>query len=365
MLVLLFVCMLLTKSNATSKATLRFYILCLCVMAFLYQPYKTGDLYRIYQEMDLFSRMDFSVFWKSIALQSSAPAARVLYWVIGKTGINALLPTFAAFACYSLLFYVILKTQELFAVSKRNVAYVLFFVMTTSIYISVIGGIRMMLALSLITFSLFRGTVVKKVTVWDILFYVLSVFFHAMAPVLILICFLVTVLDARRSLARKLAVFFVVGGAGLAFAVKFNGMVNNLYEKALAYIFGDKHSDAWEYIMGVLILALLVMLIFEYWNLRNEENHPLLRSCNAATIVCMVIAVIFCFEFSIFYRFGGQLAVMLSIPMMLVTLQHSDGVPSRVIRRMDFKSVLILMSTIIALISCTRGSLSSLKFFTL
>jgi hypothetical protein len=73
----------------------------------------------------------------------------------------------------------------------------------------------------------------------------------------------------------------------------------------------------------------------------------------------------FCFEFSFFYRFGGQLAVLLSIPTMMVTLEKRKGKSGAVIRGVDFRSVLILFSLIIAVLSCTRGSLSSLKFFEL
>ena len=156
MTILIFVCFLLTKTNLSLKATLRFYLLCLCIMAFFYKPYVTADLYRIYETTDYFTKMPFVEFWRRIIVGSEKPAAYLLYWCIGKTGVKALLPTFSAFVCYSLIFYVINKTSELFAISMRNVACVLFFVMTTSIYISVIGGIRMMISISLIMFSYFR-----------------------------------------------------------------------------------------------------------------------------------------------------------------------------------------------------------------
>ncbi len=365
MLILLCVCVLLTKTSAACKPILKFYIICLCVMAFFYKPYITADLYRIYGIMDFFAEMDFLYFWENFALGDSIPIANLLYWGVGKTGINALLPTFSAFVCYSFIFYIISKTQELFSISKKNVAYVLFFVMTTSIYISIIGGIRMMLALSMIAFSFFRGTVEKKVNILDILLYVLSIFIHAMSLVLIAICFAVIVFDARRSFTRKIAFILIVGGIGLALAPNFSDIISNVYEKVLYYVLGDRYSDIWEYIMGGLIMMLLVILICEYWRIRKEDDCLVLRSYNAATVICMVIAAVFCFEFSIFYRFVGHLAVILSIPMMLVTLEKSNVKPSRAIRETDFKKVMIVLSAIIALISCIRGSLSSLKFFEL
>lgn len=365
MLILLFVCFLLTKTNATCKSIFKIYIVSLCTMAFFYKPYITADLYRIYKTMNFFAEMNFSYFWENFMFTSSTPVARILYWIVGKTGINALLPAFSAFICYSFIFYIINKTQELFLVQKKNVAYVLFFVMTTSIYISVIGGIRMMLALSMIAFSYFRGTVEKKVNFFDILLYGLAIFIHAMSLVLIVICFSVAVLDAKKSLAKKIIMIFAAGGIGLIFLTDFSNITSNVYEKALEYILGDRHSDVWEYIMGIIIMIILMILLREYRYIRKDDDCLALRSYSVVNVICILIALVFCFEFSIFYRFVGHVAVILSIPMMLVTLKKTNGKPCRTISKMDFRSVLLVMSTIVALISCTRGSLSSLKFFEL
>lgn len=104
MTILILVCFLLVKTNLSRKASLRFYLLFLCVMAFFYKPYVTADLYRIYETIDYFSTIPFAEFWRRFIVGSDIPAARLLYWCIGKTGVKALLPTFSAFVCYSLIF---------------------------------------------------------------------------------------------------------------------------------------------------------------------------------------------------------------------------------------------------------------------
>ena len=363
--ILLFVCFLLTKTNLPCKPILRFYIICLCVMAFFYKPYVTADLYRVYEMMDYFAEMDFLYFWENFVLDSSVPVARLLYWCIGKTGINALLPVLSTFACYSFLFYIIEKTQELFSISKQNVAYVLFFVMTTSMYISVIGGIRMMLSLSMIAFSYFRGTVEKKVRLFDVLLFALSGFIHTMSFVVIGICVIVILFDSGKPFVRKIAVSLIVGLVGIVFMSNFSEIADGLYQKFFDYIIGDRYSDPWEYLMGSIIILLLLVLVWEFHRIPRREDCVGLKSCNAATVWCVLIAMCFFFEFSTFYRFGGQLAVIFSIPMMMTTLEKTRGNPSRILPVTDFRSMFLLLSAVIALISCARGSLSSLKFFEL
>lgn len=365
MLVLLFVCLLLVKTNVSSKKLLRVYMVFLCVVAFLYKPYITGDLYRIYETMGFFATMDFKLFWTDFAMESSIPLARLLYWIFGKTGVNSLLPVFSALICYSVIFYIINKTKEIYSVSNKNIAFVLFFVMTNSIYISVIGGIRMMLALCIIVFSFFRITVEKKYNVADVVLFIASIFIHAMSIAVIGICLLVAFFDSGRSISKKIAYVCGAGAIAVLFAFFFRDIVTSFYHKFLGYILGDNYSDFWEYIMGGLIVIVLVFLFVEYRSLYKANVGKELRKINLAGVLCVAIGLIFCFEFSMFYRFAGQLAVILSIPSMMATLQNTEGKPSRIIKYFDFRSILMIMSILIAIISCTRGSLSSLKLFEL
>ena len=364
-MLLLAVCFLLIRTNASCRATLRCYLVCLCTMAFLYKPYMTGDLFRIYETMDSFAQLDFVYFWNHHVASSSVPVARLLYWGMAKTGINQLLPVFTAFFCYSVFFYIISRTAELFHISKRNVASVLFFVMTTSIYISVIGGIRMMLALSLITFAFFKETVEKRWHLLDLLLYGIAVLTHAMSFVVVGICVVVVLTDSERSILRKIGFALAVGAVGIAFLAKFNDIAQALFQKFFYYISEEEYYDLWEYVMGGLILVLLFVMMNEYRHLENKERFAAGKAFHAVTIWSMAIAICFCFDFSIFYRFGGQLAVVFAIPAMMVTLEETSVKPCRAVHILDFQSVLTLFSVLIAVISCTRGSLSSLKFFEL
>jgi len=367
MLILLFVCFLLAKTSISCKLILRLYLVCLCIMAFLYKPYITGDLHKIYLQMDFFSQMSFSLFWDTFAIEDSLPpVARLLYWAIGKTGVNALLPTLTAFVCYSLVFYVINKTRELYSISNVNVAYVLFFIMTTSIYISTIGGIRMMLSLCFIAFSFFRGAIEKKTTIIEILLYALSALIHTMSFIVLGVCILISLFDSKRSFFRSVGYVLIMGAGVWLVIANFSDIIYGLlYEKFTYYVLGEGYSDSWEYAMGVIIIVILILSFVEFRHLIRKDDYLAVKQYTSAMVWCIVIAICFYFEFSIFYRFGGQLAVLFSIPSLMVTLEETKGKASVLVSGVDFKSILVLLSVVIALISCTRGSLSSLKFFEL
>lgn len=365
MLVLIFVCFLLVKTNTSCRAALRFYLVCLCCMAFFYKPYITADLYRIFEQMNFFSTMEFDFFWKNFALESSIPLARLIFWFFGKIGYNELLPVFSTLFCYSLIFYVVNKTKQQFDISKQTVATELFFIMSTSMYISVIGGIRMMMALSMLTFSYFRMTIEKKIKIIDVLFFIASVFIHAMSFVVIGIVALTLLFESDRNVFKKIGYALGIGVAGCAFIVRFSDTVQGLFNKFLEYVLGDKHSDPWEYLMGVSIVIILILGFSEFRIIRKSGNCAEVNKYNLAAIFCVVLAICFNFEFSIFYRFGGHLAVMFSIPTMMISMDRTSEKASIFFKMSNFRTMVILLSCIVVAISCTRGSLSSLKFFEL
>jgi hypothetical protein len=366
MLILLLVCLFLVRAKVTLRALLRVYLVLLCGMAFFYQPYVTADLYRTYAAMSYYVTLGFPQFWELLVVGNPEPLSRLFLYAIAKTGVYALLPLLSSLVCYSLIFYVIIQTQKKFDISNKNVACVLFFVMTTSMYLSIIGGIRMMLALCMVLFSYFRMTVKKKLGALEIVLCISSLLIHGMSYAAIGVCVLGWLLDAERPIARRVAIGLLSAVFASFFIIRFTSVAQGLYKSLLGYLRGDIYSDPWEYLMGALIILLLLVTFSENIRMRKEgRGVAATNSLRLASLLCIVIALCFFFEFTIFYRFGGQLAVLFAIPTMMITLERTEGRPSRWLPRFDFRALLIVLSIVIALVSCVRGSLSSLKFFEL
>ena len=351
------------KANVSCKKILQFYIICLCVMAFFYKPSETGDLYRIYNLMDQFSTMQFKDFWNIYIVNSRIPVAYLLYWSVGHTGINNLLPVISTIISYSLIFYVMNKTQELYSISKNSLVITLWFLMITSIYISVIGGIRMMISLSLILYSYFRNVVEKKVGIFEIAFYILALLIHEMSYAVVGICLVTFLFFYKTKLINKVIFIIIAMIAVAIFGIVFRETIQNIYNKFLEYIFGEKYSDTWEYIMGALIICLLLIVLGRFRYLRKEEEYQHLNIVNTVAFFFILVAICFSFEFSMFYRFGGQLAVLFSIPALMITLEKGRIQKGTFVSEQGYQHLLILFIIIIGVISCARGSLSSLKFF--
>lgn len=359
--ILIMMCVLIAFSTLRCKNVLRLYLALLAGMAYCYKPYITADLYRIFQAMEWYATMEFPGFFKNLVLPSSVPASRILFWLVGKTGLPHLLPLISTLLCYGCLFYIIENTRVRFRISRANVAITLFFLMTTSIYISVIGGIRMMLALSIIALCFYRESVEKKHNILHILLGLVALFLHDMALVMLGVVLLAILFDRRKSSSSKLLWGLLIGVLAIGIAVYFNTKIISVTEKSLEYLSDETYYDIWEYLMGGILFCLFGFLFFKAKP--YHENYLEINCLNTATAVSGVIALLFCHVFSIFYRFIGHMVPILGIPFLMISLQEiKDTAPHR-FKIISLQSLVMLVSIVLLMISATRGSLSALKFF--
>lgn len=361
--VLAFVCMLISFSNINYKVLIRIYTVALVVMAFLYVPYITTDLYRINEMMIGYSAYEFSDFFRLFVAGSTTPAAAILYWAIGKTGVLALLPAFSAAVCYSCIFYIFIHVCESQKVKRQNIAIMLMFFMSIGTYIFVIANIRTMLGICLIMFCFYRESVERKWNVFHILLYVIAALLHNFCVVVIVFEAFVLLFDRRRSLARRWIYFVIEAGAGCAFLILMGSAVQNIFSKAMDYIAGDQYTYFWEYLIGAIVWVLGVYILYQVK--KNRQKDSSLIGVEIFLTLCIIVAGVFCFEFTIFHRLVTFTASILTIPLLPTVL---EGCPlKRSGYKLSFSAQQIFMaaSFLMLFISCTRGSLCSLKFFVL
>lgn len=361
--VLAAVYLLLAASPMKCKTALGFYILVLSGMAAVYVPYRTADLYRIFEMMELYAPLDFAPFFARYALASSAPAGRILYWLFAKTGCERLLPAAVTILCYSIIFYMLLRLQKKFGISRRNLALVLFFLMSTSVYMSVIAGIRMMLAMTLVVFCFFRESVEEKFRWFHVLLYSVALFIHILAGVLLLVRLLAVVCSKR---SRPLARWGAAGVGAVAtalFAVCFPKLTIDILDTVWTYLTEETYSDPWEYLIGVLMGLLFLAVLWRFRRSARKAVYERLETFRSAAAISLLLSLCCCYVFSIFYRLIGHFVPLLMLPVMMVALQEEEETATN--GKLSLHSIVLLYSCVILMLNCARGSLSALKFFVL
>lgn len=345
------------------------YTFALAAMAFAYVPYETADLYRVYGYIEAFEKYNFTDLWNTHVLNSQIGLANIIYWLVGQIGIPQLLPFFTTIICYSCIFYIALRSAEKNGISGGNLAIALFFYMSTGNFMFVVSGIRCMLGISLFAFCFFRENVEKKFNILHIPLYIISAFIHYLAAVLILMRFVIPIFDLKTTPVKRLFYWFVSGAGTLISLIVFSDYIENIMEKADSYLTGDMYSYVWEYVIGI-IAAVVFVYLFARKNRVMAGTNIKLNVWLIYDVILLVVAVVFCYEFTIFHRLTTYIMPIISLPLMMTALENKSQANALTRHaqhvsdvRIGMKQVILILSTMLLALACVRGTLSSLKFF--
>ncbi len=353
--------LLICRTSIKLRQILIFYGGALTVMGFFYLPYVSADLYRIREMAQEFATYHFQDF---LLLHggSSTLLARIFYWAVGKTGVLGLIPAVAAALTYSCLFYILLRSADIFRLERSAVACILLFEMATGNYMMVISNIRTMIAIAFIGLCFFRETVEKKWRLWHLILYGLAAALHNFAIVLIAMRMVVAVFGSGGSMLRRLGLSLLIAAVPAFLILTGNPLVDRLLDKAEFYLDSESFSYIWEYLTGAMTLAAqaLVLLFFRKY---CRESVPKLYDSWLFTGMSILCAAVLCFSFTIFHRLATFAAPVWIMPVMAKTLAQDNPAP-RGAKNWN-RYALLGLSALSLVLNLLRGSLCSLKFFEL
>lgn len=356
-LILLVVCLLIERKKSNYKIILFVYTIVLAVMGFFYVPYKTADLYRIYEYLDVWEHYSWDYFFHNRLNGNILEIDRIYYWLIAQTGEHRLLPAITAFICYSCVFYIICRTAKIYEISRVNIAIAVFFFMSTGSYMGTIGGIRGLTGISLLSLLFFRESIEKKFRIWHILLYVIAGFIHNFAFVLIVFRLLLPIFFKKISAIKKIlyiTLIFVWAGIVIYFTPDY---IKEVVDKAEAYITGDLYTNIWGYGIGIICLAIIFYGMLN-WRKEGAELRVQFKEYTAFITGCIIVAVALCFEYSIYARTILEVIPFLFVPLLMILLKNKKD-------KGRFRFDILILTSLLLVGVCLRGEINGLKFFVL
>lgn len=345
------------------------FIVVLSCMAVLYVPYKTSDLYRIYATLETISHMKFGVLYSEIITTKSSPLIYIYYWIVSKTGWFRLLPAVNCCICYSFIFYIVRDMEERYDMSPETVANAVLFTMLIGNYIPVIAGIKMMLALSMIIFAFYRELAQHKFNIWNVVIYIFALFTHNIIIVILAIRGLVFLFSSGIKASYKAVIIPFAIAAFLVIVFMFPNVFRRMMDSGTDYLSGkSQYSDAWEYAVGIMMCIYQLVLIVHTKSLMNAdgEHFLVLKQYNLLLIISLMVEIAMIWNFTLFHRLSVEFGGTVMLPLMMICMEYDYRIPRLTTKRiLSFRSVTLLFSLALFLITGTRGSLSALKFFVL
>ena len=365
---LLSFCYLIYRSKYIyTKVLMRFYLLFISIIAFLYVPAVEADLYRLIEYMNNYASLSNEAFRSALLNSSSAntPVSMIYFRVIGSLGITGLLAGITTLIVFSNILYIISDYSKRLKSSNRVAALTLFTIMSTGFYMATVSGIRNALAFSITARCIYdeecNGKNPLKNTVW----YLLACLIHPAAIAVLLIRIIALTLDkySKRKIRSLLSTLVYIIFAALTLV--YLGATVYLKEalsKFTSYAAGVGYTYFWDNIITVLIILLIFINYYLYSKIQRNSTYTQSNNLIRLSHLLSFISLLFCFEISIFMRFT-QLNLIIMLPIIMSNMSHYFNLSVKTIAYINTAKIALYITLTIFLISISRGTLSSLKFF--
>lgn len=344
------------KYKSLSKI-LNKYKLILCIMAFAFVPATTADLFRIFNQMAELSKQNINEIF-GIMQKATTPISILYYYLIGKTGIKELLPTITTFLVCTNVFYIIKDYSLKNNINCKIIAISLAFVMSTGFFMELISNIRDILAFSILARCFYDEFYNKRKIYKNVIFYILAFLIHASAIALICLRVLYYLLFENQ---KKIISKIILIGIVTCMVIYFKFYFLKAYNKFLMFSQNEIYFWIWEFIKTIFenIACLLILMKQKKYNRQNPDCKNKSYTFN---FMIWIFAMLNITEYSMFLRFS-YFNVFMIIPTLLETMKQYTKNKEILKIKYGYNTEIIIFCIILLTISCTRGDLSSLKFF--
>lgn len=362
---------LMVQPKAKLSVVLKFYLFVIVVLAFFYYPDTTMDLFRLRIQIQGWMKYSVQEFLK-IAFQTSTPGWYIYGYMLGKTGVQGLLPAVTAIIVYGNIFFVIRRSCDQFNVSNREAGKLIFcFMSIGSTFITTISNVRTMIGLSIVLVCVYQELVEGKSVFKNLWKYALASLMHQVVVTVVLIRVFFFFLEpvARKKNGAIKRGFQIIGMItmlllSIPFAME---LLQNVQSKAESYLSRETYSYVWEYVIGWINFAAILVSIFQTYLKRNGTQIVQVRNVCKLILITSVPMILFSYEYSIFRRYEIFVSMLWCV---ILAYNFSDYKNQLVIKfsgkfKVRYVDIMMAFGTIEWALSCVRGDLCGYKFFEL
>ncbi len=354
-----------TNNSKKIKIILFFYLCTLVLMAFMFVPYISADLYRLAYISEKYALMPFDTILQEL-LNSRTPGSVFYFYLVGKLNNYHFLPAIAVLIDFSFLFSILNYEIKFNYIKGSWIATSLFLLMSSSIFMSSISGIRNVFAYCIIIWCVYREFILKKSFLMHLPLYLIAASFHTMGQVMLMYRIVFFLFEKNNFFINR--IFKILLSAFLVIVVIKYGQyfINGILEKASNYNESFQAGTEYFYVWGaisVCIQSLAIIYEISLFYKYKKYFKQKLQFLQLNNIIYFSLPLLLISFSSLFFSYVafGRIQMFLFLFLLPITLILLKSVPEYKQKRIQKK--LFFISFVLLLISCTRGDLCSLKFW--
>lgn len=254
-----------------NKKTYKIYLLlfaaALACLAWFTKPDYTMDLYRAYEQLDLFRQISFGKAYSYYG--ASNPLTLVYYYGLARIcPENGILPAVTVLIVYGFSFALLYKAGVRFDSKKSEMNMALLFFMANFNYFYVIDNTRIYICFAVLAYFMYVDIVEKKHRIFCFIVYAALCYFHYGILPFVLIRIVLLFIKKASPIVKKAFIvilpvlIFAANKIAITLGSASDGLLGTVERKVSGYksyeVFG-----IWQFSMSIirLVLALLIMLL--------------------------------------------------------------------------------------------------------
>lgn len=350
-LMFLFIFLIRQIKHSQVKYVFIAYFIVLCLMAYLYVPYETADIFRNNIIAQSLAQYSWAEFWYIIT-NSTSDIFTLLYFRY-----------FADYLClvtcaimYGLIFYMIYDFSMKMQVRKAVIALVLLWIMTNDFYLISITNIRSYIAVIFVAFCIYREIFQHKFGILNIILYLCAIEMHSMG--IILVAFRII---AYLSPGGKINIWKIVSIPLILvmLVVAFPWYQDLLFKSAErfeGYYNWVDYNYVWERVIFIIQTIVQGFILWKAHHYRLFKSSVF--SSYQLTVIGAFVAFLICHLHVTFMQRWIVFSAILEIPVLIALLQKCYTQ-----KDYSLRNFLIFSSLVTFAIVGSRGNLCSLKFW--
>ena len=327
------------------------YLAVLCLMAYLYVPYITTDLFRLNPIADALAAMPFFEFLDLI-LSSRSGIFTFIYFRC----FHGYLSPVTCFFVFGTMLTLIYRSSQKSEAPGAVLAVVLLWIMTNDFYLVSITNIRSYMAASFAAYCIYREIFLHKFGPLNVFLYLCAIETHSMGIVLVMFRFGTYMLTRGQFSLWKMAAFPLVIIIAIAGAPFYMSMGADSADKFMRYYNNDVYSYIWERVIFTIQTGVQIYILAKAYALRVFRDKDFTYYKITATLAVIILTI--CHIRVPFMQRWIIFSAMLEIPLLTDVLKKESEVG--VTRARNFMLATMIVTFLIVV---SRGNLCSLKFW--
>ena len=284
----------------------------LAYCAFHVDAYKASDLYRHFQDIELYRVAGYDLLVEDLA-EMKNPLVHILLYLFSFIDDSRWFPAIIIFVVYQLIFSLINKVAEDEDLTQNQVTACTAFVLINFSFYFVIYAIKMWVVFAVFAYTLYVETARKKnvVLCWGI--YFALIFFHYAALFLLLarlIAFFI--MNPPTTVVRLFSsVIMFIGVMVVAYYLFGSSLGESMQDKFESYLSYNTRGT-WQTIeCWMRAIAVFCLAIYQLLQIKEPKN----KCASLVAVILFLIMIIMMNNYQITLRFPDGL-VLLSVPML-------------------------------------------------